>query len=491
MKKLLFIIELIVLLQFQLFSQTSFEKVLHSNNNDHSFRAIEDINGNIYVTSRSNSNGSAHNTLLWKLDKYGYLMKDTIISSQDSNRNCIIANLIIYNNSLICLGCKFNKTFPYNMILWYLKLDLSLNFINERELFISDTLILNYFNSIIDNNKNIVLAGYQINPNNSNISPFLFKIGINGDSINSNLNITPFGEFYSLLQNPNSNGYYVFANHIFTYSNSRIVKVNNDLDTVSSFEIGSSDMRNYYHSKWINDTSFILNSVLLYPGYPIPNNNRDMIVSVIDTNFNILYQQAFGRDTIYDYPGIWNGVSVNGDNVYIGGTTNISILNTYHGVGQPSWFYLIKMDKNQNVLWEKRYGGDTYYLLNSIYATSDGGCIMAGIRENSDVTGQISDLYLLKVDSAGFYCWEREIHIPKEMVKIFPNPFNDNINIELHKNYKNSDVYVYDILGKQVLKSTISDARTSLNTSELSKGIYILKVVAKGESIFVGKAIKE
>ncbi len=489
MKKVLFIIELIFLLQFQLFSQTTFEKLVHSNNNDYSFRAIEDNNGNLYVTTRSDSNSSAINTLLWKLDKYGNLIKDTIISSQISNRNCIITNLIIYNNSLICLGFKNNNTFPYNTKLWYLKLDLSLNLINEREFFISDTLTLAYFNSIIDNDTNIVLAGYQINHNNFNIPPFLFKLGINGDSINSNLNITPFGEFYSLLQNPNSNGYYVFANHIFTSSNSRIIKVNCNLDTISSNEIAPSDMRKYYHSKWISDTSFIINSVLFYDGFPV-NNNRDMMVSVIDTNFNILYQQEFGKDTVYDYPGLYNGVSVSGDNVYIGGTTNLSVYSLYVGIGQPSWFYLIKMDKNQNVIWEKRYGGDTYYLLNSIYATSDGGCIMAGTRKNSDVTDN-TDIYLLKVDSSGFFCWEREIKFPKEMAKIFPNPFNNNINIELPKTHQNADIYIFDILGKLVLKSTISDTKTILNTAGLPNGIYIIKIVAEGENIFVGKAIKE
>ena len=489
MKKVLFIFELIFLIQFQLFSQTTFEKLIHSDNNDNCYRVIEDKSGNFYVSVvRYGNNYKAY---ILKFDKFGNLQKDTIISSPNNIQHYIIDDLLLYNNSIICIGTKYNLSTPYNSKFWYLNLDSNLHVIKEQVINFSDSLRIYYFNTIIDSDTNIVLAGSSLHHSPLYLLPFLFKLKITGDSINSNLSITPFGEFYSLLQNPNSNGYYVFANHIFTSSNNRIIKVNNNLDTISSYEIAPYDMRRYYHSKWISDTSFIMNSMFFHYGFPVPDNNRDMMVSVIDTNFNILYQQEFGKDTIYDYPGLYNGVSVNGDNVYIGGTTNISISNLYVGTGQPSWFYLIKMDKNQNVLWEKRYGGDTYYLLNSIYATSDGGCIMAGTRKNSDVTVDNTDIYLLKVDSGGFYCWEKEIKFPKEMAKIFPNPFNNNINIELPKTLKFADVYMFDILGKQVLKSTISDTKTILNTAGLPNGIYIIKIVAEGENIFVGKAIKE
>ena len=488
MKKVLFIFELIFLLQFQLFSQTTFEKLIHSDNDENCFRAIEDKSGNFYISVARYGNN--HKAYILKFDKFGNLQKDTIISSTNNNQHYLVNDLFLYNNSIICLGSKYNFSMPYNTKLWYLNLDSNLHVIKEQEINFSDSLTIAYFNTIIDSDTNIVLAGYSCNHSPLYLLPFLFKLKITGDSINSNLNITPHGEFYSLLQNPNSNGYYVFANNIFTFSSNRIIKVNNNLDTISSFEITPSDAQKYFHSKWLNDTSFIYNNNFYHSGYPTPPIDWNLMITVLDTNYNILYQQEFGKDTIYDYPGLYNGVSVNGDNVYIGGTTNISILNPSYGVGQPSWFYLIKMDKNQNVLWEKRYGGDTYYLLNSIYATSDGGCIMAGTRKNTDVTDN-TDIYLLKVDSGGFYCWEKEIKIPKEMAKIFPNPFNNNINIELLKTHKIADVFMFDILGKLILKSSINDTKTTLNTSQLPNGIYIIKIVAEGESIFVGKAIKE
>ena len=81
MKKAFFIFELIFLLQFQLFSQTTFEKLIHSNNNDNCYRVIEDKSGNFYVSVvRYGNNYKAY---ILKFDKFGNLQKFFTTTSSD------------------------------------------------------------------------------------------------------------------------------------------------------------------------------------------------------------------------------------------------------------------------------------------------------------------------------------------------------------------------------------------------------------------------
>ncbi|WP_066224749.1 T9SS type A sorting domain-containing protein [Formosa haliotis] len=65
-------------------------------------------------------------------------------------------------------------------------------------------------------------------------------------------------------------------------------------------------------------------------------------------------------------------------------------------------------------------------------------------------------------------------------VKVYPNPSSDFINIE-SKNLRVSSVEMYNILGSRVLST--SDFNGSLDVSNVSPGVYILKVNAGSASV--------
>jgi PKD repeat protein len=60
----------------------------------------------------------------------------------------------------------------------------------------------------------------------------------------------------------------------------------------------------------------------------------------------------------------------------------------------------------------------------------------------------------------------------------YPNPFNDQliIELELNANTSNINYEVCDALGKVVMKNKITDLKTNLNTGTLSNGFYFLSV---------------
>ncbi|EDP70447.1 CHU large protein; uncharacterized [Flavobacteriales bacterium ALC-1] len=73
-------------------------------------------------------------------------------------------------------------------------------------------------------------------------------------------------------------------------------------------------------------------------------------------------------------------------------------------------------------------------------------------------------------------------------VKVYPNPANDFINIESN-NAQITEVKLYDILGKQVL-SQYELSNNRLDISDLTSGVYFMKISANGNSI-TKKVIKK
>jgi len=76
---------------------------------------------------------------------------------------------------------------------------------------------------------------------------------------------------------------------------------------------------------------------------------------------------------------------------------------------------------------------------------------------------------------------------------IYPVPASDIINISLDNITDNQiSIEVYDLLGRQNIStiSNVTNGKTSLNISGLTRGIYVVKVT-KGTTASVKKFIKE
>lgn len=71
-----------------------------------------------------------------------------------------------------------------------------------------------------------------------------------------------------------------------------------------------------------------------------------------------------------------------------------------------------------------------------------------------------------------------------DIVKIFPNPANDVLNIELSEIQLYTEVYIYDLLGRKVRSSEMINSRSiRVVTSDLTNGIYFVKVSYLDNSI--------
>ena len=79
--------------------------------------------------------------------------------------------------------------------------------------------------------------------------------------------------------------------------------------------------------------------------------------------------------------------------------------------GCPEDFWIVKIDKNGNLEWQKTYGGTGYDFAQSIIQTANGGYIAVGVTTSidGDVTGNHGgfDAWVIRLDSAGNLLWQK------------------------------------------------------------------------------------
>jgi len=74
-------------------------------------------------------------------------------------------------------------------------------------------------------------------------------------------------------------------------------------------------------------------------------------------------------------------------------------------------------------------------------------------------------------------------------IVLFPNPFNDNINL-INSNERQAEIILYDIASRKILQQNFINS-ISINTEQLAKGIYIYEVRNKNGVMKKGKVVKD
>jgi len=71
------------------------------------------------------------------------------------------------------------------------------------------------------------------------------------------------------------------------------------------------------------------------------------------------------------------------------------------------------------------------------------------------------------------------------ITRIYPNPFNSNLTIELDKSYKEISIKIYDLTGRQILNTQYKNLATcDLKLETLSKGSYYLQIETETNTQF-------
>lgn len=138
-----------------------------------------------------------------------------------------------------------------------------------------------------------------------------------------------------------------------------------------------------------------------------PKGSYDYWVVKVDKNGNLLWERSFGGTGIDQAQDI---LALNDGSYIIIGNAFSADTQVTNNKGQSD-IWLIKIDDDGELLWEKSIGGSGFDAAHSVRSTSDGGLILSGNSKSFD--GDVSenfgenDIWLVKTDSDGNLLWEK------------------------------------------------------------------------------------
>lgn len=99
-------------------------------------------------------------------------------------------------------------------------------------------------------------------------------------------------------------------------------------------------------------------------------------------------------------------------NFLIVGDSRSNDVNVSNSKGAAD-MWLIKIDNNGNILWEKSYGGTSFDVARQITATIDNGYLLVGSSRSQDGDVSINqgqnDFWIVKIDNSGNIKWQKTV----------------------------------------------------------------------------------
>ena len=161
--------------------------------------------------------------------------------------------------------------------------------------------------------------------------------------------------------------------------------------------------------------------------------------------------------------------------------------------------FIIKFDSAGNAIWNQtlQSGGDDQ---NSIALGQNGSLYVGGDFYNVNPFILGCDTLIRSASEVVFVaklghnlCPDSTISVneinQKISYAIFPNPFEEKLNIVM-KNNEQSQIFLYDIISRKLLQQNFSNS-TTLDTRGFSNGIYIYQVKNSKGIIANGKLVKQ
>ena len=153
---------------------------------------------------------------------------------------------------------------------------------------------------------------------------------------------------------------------------------------------------------------------------------------------------------------------------------------------------ILKM--NNAAMWESNAFSVGYPLpdhMGEFIPTSDGGAICVGETNSEGWEVGINHVFVAKIGPGDVYPSMLTPHDIGDLVntyempeitgiRIYPNPTNDELNIELESGAK-MDVRIIDLTGNEVA-SKVANGSMKFSINYLQAGIYLVEVVSEGKS---------
>ncbi len=389
---------------------------------------------------------------------------------------CMLHNIHFYNNELYVIAALKENT-DTNFTLGLFRLNTDLEIFDVKTSVLPGNKQIGLVNSIIDSDENLVMCG-GLNDLDTNgevigIEGFLYKISMSGDSLNciffnENFQKIPHG----IIENFDSTGYFAF---IRSYNNNSLcskVLFNKALEEVAVVNLTSEIFALFdalHSATHASPVRLSDGSIMLSGRYY--TNETHFVFTVTDDN-SIMATAFIENDNRIQWANTY-GNSVNGNHIYSGYTSNVS-LNNFYFSHDTSHIHILKFDEQLNTIWHKAIGGDAYYNLYRVLACNDGGCLLVGNRfDYASGQGNIRNVYIAKLNQDGEFVWQKTFSI-SNAISIYPNPAIHTINFSLPENISIIRYSVFNLQGELLLSRKAES--NSVNIDVLAPGAYIIQL---------------
>ncbi|WP_449389298.1 T9SS type A sorting domain-containing protein [Chryseobacterium lineare] len=149
-------------------------------------------------------------------------------------------------------------------------------------------------------------------------------------------------------------------------------------------------------------------------------------------------------------------------------------------------FWMLYLDQNGQEQWRKHLTGDKRQReerLSDIKLNGDGSIVLAGTsaEELGKENWKIVKLGDKQIDQL----------IEKQDIKIYPNLVSEYAYVEIGFDFKEADIVLYDMGGRQLQSLKTKNKVTKINTQALVQGAYLVRVKTNDNKTASAKLIKK
>jgi hypothetical protein len=209
----------------------------------------------------------------------------------------------------------------------------------------------------------------------------------------------------------------------------------------------------------------------------------DFYLVQLDENGNVLWEKNYGGTGSDTACHI--SPAADGGYLILGHTTsNDGNVTNNHGLGD---IWLIKINIQGNLQWQKTYGGSSDDGTQLMVPSADGGYTIAGatLSNDGDVTGNEGDydFWIVKLTAEGTTGLSQN---QKNTFNLYPNPNNGTFTINADTDVTNAAINVYSAMGQLVYTGKVTG--TTVAIPNLSAGVYQVQLTT-GQAAYSQKLI--
>jgi hypothetical protein len=149
-------------------------------------------------------------------------------------------------------------------------------------------------------------------------------------------------------------------------------------------------------------------------------------------------------------------------------------------------FWILYLDENGNEQWRKHVKGESSKReerLSDIKLNRDGSIVLAGT--SAEELGK-ENWKIVKLGDK-----QTDQLIVKQNIKIYPNPVSDYAYVEIGFDFKDAEIILYDMGGRQLQSLKTKNKVTKINTQNLIQGAYLITIKTDTNKTANAKLIKK